>query len=66
LTALELSRLHSPIGLRIGAKSAAEIALAIAAEIVAAREGREPSLTREAADVATLGRPADRPEAAIG
>ena len=66
LTELELSRLHSPIGLGIGAKSAAEIALAIAAEIVAVREGRAPSLTREAADVATLARPADRPEAAIG
>ena len=66
LTALELSRLHSPIGLGIGAKSAAEIALAIAAEIVAVREGREAGLTRAAPDVAALARTADRPEAAIG
>lgn len=38
--AATLQRLHSPIGLPIGAKSAAEIALAIAAEIVAVREAR--------------------------
>lgn len=37
-TTAELSRLRTPIGLAIGAKSAAEIALAIAAEIVAVRE----------------------------
>jgi xanthine dehydrogenase accessory factor len=66
LTASELSRLHSPIGLGIGAKSAAEIALAIAAEIVAVREGHDPGLTRAAPDVAALARAADRPEAAIG
>lgn len=34
----ELARIHTPIGLDIGARSAAEIALAIAAEIVAVRE----------------------------
>ena len=33
----ELSRIHSPIGLDIGARSPAEIALAIAAELVAVR-----------------------------
>ena len=65
LTASELSRLHSPIGLGIGAKSAAEIALAIAAEIVAVREDREPGLTRAVPDVGALA-PDDRPEAAIG
>ena len=36
----ELARLRSPIGIDIGARSAAEIALAVAAEIVAVREGR--------------------------
>ena len=66
LTASELSRLHSPIGLGIGAKSAAEIALAIAAEIVAVREERAPGrLTRVVPDVGARA-PADRPEAAIG
>lgn len=65
LTASELSRLHSPIGLGIGAKSAAEIALAIAAEIVAVREKRDPGLTRVVPDVGARA-PADRPEAAIG
>jgi len=66
LTPAELGRLHSPIGLGIGAKSAAEIALAIAAELVAVREGREPGLTRAASDGATGARAADRPEAAVG
>lgn len=66
LTASALSRLHSPIGVPIGAKSAAEIALAIAAEIVAVREGRDTGLTRAAPDVTVPARAADRPEAAIG
>ena len=39
-TPAELARLHSPIGVDIGARSAAEIALAVMAEIVAVREGR--------------------------
>jgi xanthine dehydrogenase accessory factor len=39
----ELARLHSPIGLTIGARSTAEIALAIAGEIVAMREQRRAS-----------------------
>lgn len=39
-TETELSRLRTPVGLSIGARSAAEIALAVAGEIVAAREGR--------------------------
>jgi xanthine dehydrogenase accessory factor len=42
----ELARLRTPIGLGIGAKSAAEIALAIAAEIVAVREGRVAGVER--------------------
>jgi xanthine dehydrogenase accessory factor len=36
----QLARLHTPIGLDIGARSPAEIALSIAAEIVAVREGK--------------------------
>ena len=47
-SAAELARLRSPIGLDIGARSAAEIALAIAAEIVAVREGRESPIPRRA------------------
>ena len=66
LTASELGRLHSPIGLGIGAKSTAEIALAIAAEIIAVREGREPGLVKAAPEAAALQRAAGRPEAAIG
>lgn len=44
--AAALQRLHSPVGLAIGAKSAAEIALAIAAEIVTVREARRGSDSR--------------------
>jgi xanthine dehydrogenase accessory factor len=36
----ELARIHSPIGLDIGGKSAAEIALSILAEVVAVRSGK--------------------------
>jgi xanthine dehydrogenase accessory factor len=35
-----IARLHTPIGIDIGARSTAEIALAIAAEIIAVREGK--------------------------
>ncbi|MFE7117545.1 XdhC family protein, partial [Streptomyces sp. NPDC057654] len=39
VTETELARLHSPIGLDLGARTPEETALSIAAEIVAAREG---------------------------
>ncbi|MDX2939258.1 XdhC family protein [Streptomyces ipomoeae] len=39
LTEAELTRLHSPIGLDLGARTPEETALSIAAEIVAARHG---------------------------
>lgn len=39
LTELELARLHSPIGLDLGARTPEETALSIAAEIVASRRG---------------------------
>jgi xanthine dehydrogenase accessory factor len=39
LTSEELERLHSPIGLDLGARTPAETAISIAAEIVAARRG---------------------------
>ena len=62
-TAAELARLHSPIGLSIGAKSAAEIALAIMAEIVAVREGRSEVSDRVAANATTAR--ADQREIAV-
>jgi xanthine dehydrogenase accessory factor len=40
LTEAHLARLHGPIGLDLGARTPAEIALAIMAEIVAARNGK--------------------------
>ncbi|MER6959208.1 XdhC/CoxI family protein [Streptomyces sp. NPDC000618] len=39
LTERELARLHSPIGLDLGARTPEETALSIAAEIIAARQG---------------------------
>jgi xanthine dehydrogenase accessory factor len=36
----ELARVHSPIGLDLGGKSSAEVALAILAEVIAVRNGR--------------------------
>jgi xanthine dehydrogenase accessory factor len=43
LTAGQLDRLHAPIGLDLGGRSPEEIALAVMAEIVAARNGRTPT-----------------------
>ena len=37
----EYSRLHAPIGLAIGAETPEEIAISIAAELIAVRAGRE-------------------------
>jgi xanthine dehydrogenase accessory factor len=66
-TAVELARLHSPIGLPLGGKSAAEIALAIAAEIIAVREGRrrDESLTRTQGTVAPATRVAEPASAPV-
>jgi xanthine dehydrogenase accessory factor len=64
-TASELARLRTPIGLAIGAKSASEIALAIAAEIVAVREGRDRGVTRKMPNEDAVTRLADRPETTV-
>jgi xanthine dehydrogenase accessory factor len=61
LTELELSdaeraRVHTPVGLRIGAKTPAEIAVAIAAELIAAvRSGGLGGMPRPTASVASVG-----------
>jgi xanthine dehydrogenase accessory factor len=46
LTAQQVGRLHAPVGLPIGSRTPAEIAVAIAAELVAVRSGRRLSLAR--------------------
>ncbi len=43
LTLEQVKRIHGPIGLSIGGKAPEEIALAIMAEIVATRHGKDPS-----------------------
>jgi len=45
----ELARVHVPIGLDLGARSAAEIALSVLAEIVAVRAGKATQSLRGAA-----------------
>lgn len=54
LTDHEISRLHSPIGLDIGGREPEEIALSIAAQLIAVREGkpiaRRDDRTKDAAD----------------
>ncbi len=43
LTEVQLNRLRAPIGLDLGGRSPEEIALAVMAEVVAARNGRAPA-----------------------
>ena len=44
----ELERVHAPIGLNIGASTPAEIAVSIAAELIAARRGmNQTNITQE-------------------
>lgn len=45
LEAADLDRLHSPVGLNLGARSPEEVAVAIAAEIVAHRHGHLGTIT---------------------
>jgi xanthine dehydrogenase accessory factor len=42
----ELARIHTPIGLDIGGKSSAEVALSIIAEVVAVRSGKRGAVSR--------------------
>ena len=62
LTPEEIARLHGPIGLNLGGRTPAEIAVAILAEIVAVRHGVAPVQEKpETAALADAG--ADRPDA---
>jgi xanthine dehydrogenase accessory factor len=65
-TSHELNRLRTPIGLGIGARSAAEIALAIASEIVAVREGREGGLSLAPPNDVVVAPQTDRAAAVAG
>lgn len=48
-TNADLDRIHGPVGLNLGGKSPEEIALAIMAEIIAVRNGKDPKLATAAA-----------------
>ena len=61
LSPTEIDRLHGPIGLDIGAKTPAEIAVAIVAEIVAVKNGVGLTQKKEGSSV-----PAPRASAAAG
>ncbi|WP_331766912.1 XdhC family protein [Embleya sp. NBC_00896] len=67
LGSAELARLHSPIGLDLGAETPEETAVAVAAEIIAARRGRPGTpLTATAGPIHGADaepRPAERPVA---
>jgi xanthine dehydrogenase accessory factor len=49
----QVDRLHGPVGLNLGGKTPAEIALAILAEVTALRHGVTPILAAPAADATT-------------
>ena len=46
----ELARLHSPLGLDIGARTPEETAVSIAAEVIASRWGRDGAPLRRGSD----------------
>jgi xanthine dehydrogenase accessory factor len=48
----DLGRIHGPVGLNLGGKSPEEIALSIVAEIIAVRNGKDPSLAAAPAKAA--------------
>ena len=56
LTDEQIARIHAPIGLNIGARTPEEIALSIAAEIIATRRGRRADLA-----TSTTGAPIPAP-----
>ncbi len=61
LTPAEIDRLHGPIGLHIGSKTPAEIALAILAEVVSVRNGVLLTQKKEGSSL-----PAPRPVMPVG
>jgi xanthine dehydrogenase accessory factor len=58
LSDAEIARLHGPIGLHLGSKTPAEIAVSIAAEIVAVRNGVELAQKKEGSAMPDVRDPA--------
>ena len=53
ITEAQLARIHAPIGLNIGGRTPEEVALSIAAEIIAVRRGPRPPTSVENAEIET-------------
>lgn len=61
----QIGRLHGPIGLDLGSKTPAEIAVSIVAEIVAVKNGVVLTQKKEGSAIPPPGAPGEAPDAAV-